>query len=76
LAIVKVFPEPVTPEQGLKAQAVANALDQPGDRLRLIARRQVRPEQLERRIRIGDEVTRGRSRAFERIDFRQVGHGR
>ena len=34
---MKVLPEPVTPEQHLLALAVPDALDQRGDRLRLVA---------------------------------------
>ena len=50
LAMVKVLPEPVTPEQRLEGEPVVDALDQLGDRLGLVARRRERLVQLERAI--------------------------
>jgi hypothetical protein len=43
-------------EQRLECQAVVDAFDQLRDGLRLVARRRVRLEQLERRIGKGDEL--------------------
>jgi hypothetical protein len=37
--MVKVLPEPVTPEQNLRLFALLSSPDQLGDRLRLVARR-------------------------------------
>ncbi len=54
-------------QQRLEAQAVVDAFHQLVDRDRLVARRQVRPEQLERRIGKADERALGRNVHVEGI---------
>ena len=54
--MVKVLPDPVTPEQRLEDLAVPHAFHQLLDRLRLVARRRIGLVKLERRIGKGDEL--------------------
>jgi hypothetical protein len=71
LAMVKVLPEPVTPSSVWKPRRRSAPLHQLVDGLRLVARRRVRLEQLERRI---GKLTNSPF-AF-RDDFCDIGMGR
>jgi hypothetical protein len=63
-------------EQRLEREPVVDPLDEPGDRLGLIARRRIRAKELEGRPRVRDEFTVGRSsRCFLARGLGRQGHG-